>query len=301
MDRAMIKKLSFWVCILALLLSCSLGRKKSEVVSQTAEVAKQTPQAGDVRVREIDGMEMVYVPAGEFEMGSDQQGSNGHPVHTVYLDGYWIDQHEVSNAQFSEFVKASGYQTDAEKGGWGWVSGEKTEASWQHPLGAESSLEGKENHPIVQVSWNDAAAYCKWAGGRLPTEAEWEKAARGGDGRTYPWGNHEPTCDAANFSDCVGGTVPVGSYSAGTSPYGVSDMAGNVSEWVADWFEDEYSLENVSNPIGPETGEARVMRGGSWMFGTDFFGINLVSAYSRVSAPSDNRNTDTGFRCSFLN
>ena len=229
---------------------------------------------------------MVFVPAGEFIMGSpeDEGLDNEHPQRTVYLDAFYIGKYEVTNRQFSQFVEATGYTTDAEKAGWGWAwTGEDWEevegADWRHPQGPGSSIEDEMDHPVVQVSWNDANAYCQWAGVRLPTEAEWEKAARGTDGRKYPWGNSAPDGSKLNYCDvnCELGwkdssvddgyayTAPVGHYEAGKSPYGAYDMAGNVWEWVADWYDaDYYSKAPDRNPQGPDSGEKRVLRGGSW-------------------------------------
>jgi formylglycine-generating enzyme required for sulfatase activity len=229
---------------------------------------------------------MVFVPAGEFIMGSPEgEGlDNEHPQRTVYLNAFYIGKYEVTNRQFSQFVDATGYSTDAEKSGWGWAwtGGDWKEvegADWRHPRGPGSSIEDKMDHPVVQVSWNDANAYCQWVGKRLPTEAEWEKAARGTDGRTYPWGNSAPDGSKLNYCDvnCELGwkdsstddgytdTAPVGHYEAGKSPYGAYGMAGNVWEWVADWYEaDYYSKAPGRNPQGPDSGEKRVLRGGSW-------------------------------------
>jgi sulfatase modifying factor 1 len=229
---------------------------------------------------------MVFVGAGEFIMGSPEgEGlDNEHPQRTVYLDAFYIGKYEVTNRQFSQFVEATGHTTDAEKAGWGWAwTGEDWEevegADWRHPQGPGSSIEDKMDHPVVQVSWNDANAYCQWAGMRLPTEAEWEKATRGTDGREYPWGNSAPDgsklnyCDVnceqawkeSNVDDGYADTSPVGHYEAGKSPYGAYDMAGNVWEWVADWYDAEYYGEaSDRNPQGPNSGEKRVLRGGSW-------------------------------------
>ena len=231
---------------------------------------------------------VVFVPAGEFIMGSPEgEGdANEHPQHTVYLDAYYIDKYEVTNEQFSQFVDATGYTTDAETAGWGWaltgaVWEEVEGADWRHPQGPGSSIEGKMDHPVVQVSWNDADAYCQWAGVRLPTEAEWEKAARGAYGREYPWGNSAPDGSKLNYCDVncefdrkdssvddgYADTAPVGHYEAGKSPYGAYDMVGNVWEWVADWYgydADYYSKSPERDPQGPDSGELRVLRGGSW-------------------------------------
>jgi len=274
-------------------------------------------------------MAMVYVPEGNFTMGStdsqvsqleSQYGCDGcfddeKPQHTVYLDAFWIDKTEVTNAMFQAFVSASGYTTDAEKGGVAWVfdpnSGSWSEvsgANWLHPRGPSSSLNDLQNHPVVQVSWNDAAAYCDWVGARLPSEAEWEKAARGTDGRTYPWGNQNPAGDRLNFADAnlnvdwadktinegYQFTAPVGHYPRGASPYGALDMAGNVWEWVADWYAENYYADSLSsNPPGPASGDSRVLRGGSWVN----LGYVVRSAYRGRGVP-DYRHGNIGFRCS---
>jgi serine/threonine-protein kinase len=231
----------------------------------------QTLGVVSTQINPIDGAEMVYVPAGEFLMGSDEYAdSDEAPEHTVYLDDYWIYKYEVTNEQFAAFVAETGYVTTGEErdgswvyqdGGWNWTDG----AYWAEPKGPGSTVNGKENYPVIHISWYDAAAYCEWAGGRLPTEAEWEKAARGTEGQTYPWGDESPNCNLAQFSDCPGDTVPVGSFPEGASPYGALDMAGNVWEWVADWYDEDYYQNSPSqNPTGPASGTYRVFRGGSW-------------------------------------
>ncbi len=273
---------------------------------------------GSTMIWEKDGMEMVYVPAGEFLMGSpDGEGEDDeHPQHTVYLDAFWIDKTEVTNAMFAKFVESESYQSTVEKSGCGWVYlPEKKDwncvsgADWRHPRGPDSDLSGLDSHPVVQVSWFDAKAYCQWAGKRLTTEAEWEKAARGTDGRTYPWGNEWDvhTTKRLNFTDkninfdwsdkeADDGyqyTAPVGSYPAGASPYGALDMAGNVWEWVADWYDGNYYANSPSrNPTGPDSGDARVLRGGSW-FNFGYF----VRAAFRVRDVPDIRGDFVGFRC----
>ena len=246
-----------------------------------------SPTATPTAVPPTDLTGMVFVPGGEFIMGSAEGEGDGdeHPQRTVYLDAFYIGKYEVTNEQFSQFVDATGYSTDAEKEGGSWVStGEGWKqvegADWRHPRGPGSSIEDKMDHPVVQVGWNDADAYCQWAGVRLPTEAEWEKAARGTDGREYPWGNSAPDGSKLNYCDVNCGSVwkdssvddgyadtaPVGHYGAGQSPYGAYNMAGNVSEWVADWFDaDYYSKASERNPPGPDSGSYRVLRGGSWL------------------------------------
>ncbi len=233
------------------------------------------------KVSPKDGMVMVYVPAGEFRMGSDIYDDE-KPEHRVYLDGYWIDKTEVTNRMFRKFVKENGYQPE---GIW-----------WR--AASDENIEGEDKHPVVNVSWNDAVAYCQWAGRRLPTEAEWEKAARGTDGRKYPWGNEAPKWGLANIwdrgADGYEYTAPVGSYPEGASPYGVLDMAGNVWEWVADWYDENYYDKSpAKNPAGPTTGELRVVRGGSWL--SCVWDIRSADRY--WFNPSSYRHNG-GFRCS---
>jgi formylglycine-generating enzyme required for sulfatase activity len=252
---------------------------------------------------------MVGVPAGEFIMGSpDGEGADDeHPQHAVTLDAFWIDHTEVTNAQFEQFVQATGHRTDAETWDGGWVCdssgscGQVEGADWRHPEGPASDIRERTQHPVVQVSWNDARAYCDWAGARLPTEAEWEKAARGTDGRRYPWGNQDATCEYAVMNDGTGNSCgqgdkawPVGSKPAGASPYGALDMAGNVWEWVADWYAaDTYAHSPQQNPTGPGTGDGRGARGGSWTHDLDF----ARSAYRGGWGNPDARLYIYGFRC----
>jgi formylglycine-generating enzyme required for sulfatase activity len=189
---------------------------------------------------------MIHIPAGEFEMGGQPGDENQQPPHRVYLDDFYIDQHEVTNAQYAQFMQATGH---------------KPPALW----GDEGFNQPRQ--PVVGVSWEDAAAYCTWAKKRLPTEAEWEKAARGTTGYLYPWGN-DFIYGQANIivpGDGYKYTAPVGSYPAGASPYGVLDMAGNAAEWCADWYAADYYRHSPGiNPPGPESGKYRVVRGGSW-------------------------------------
>jgi formylglycine-generating enzyme required for sulfatase activity len=237
--------------------------------------------AGPVQVRDKDEVEMVFVPAGEFLMGShDNRGrmyDDEKPQHKVYLDAFWIDKTEVTNAQYKKCVAAgkcqsSNYADDARFNG--------------------------DAQPVVGVSWNDAKTYCEWAGARLPTEAEWEKAARGTDGRLYPWGNGPDTCEYAVTNDGSGDGCgqggkawPVGSKPRGASPYGALDMAGNVLEWVADWYDGSYYARSPGrNPTGPDSGESKVLRGGSWLG-------HIRSDRRNEDHPDTTLSTLYGFRC----
>ena len=255
---------------------------------------------GSTIVSEKDGMVLVYVPAGEFIMGSGDGEADEKPIHTVDLDAFWIDQTEVTNGMFSEFVQETDYQTDAEKAGWSYVfngsSWDKVNgADWHHPTGLGIKILA-DNKPVIHVSWNDALAYCEWADRRLPTEAEWEKAARGTDARTYPWGNESPNADLLNFNSNIGDTTEVGKYPGGASIYGALDMAGNVWEWVNDWYDKNYYASSPeANPLGPNLldGPVRVLRGGSLYDNDDY----VRSAYRNWNLPASTYYF-FGFRCS---
>ena len=210
-------------------------------------------EAGDATVSAADGMEMMYIPAGTFTMGSYGGEADEMPEHDVTLDAYWMDRFEVTNAMYGECVEAGACDSPDNGGSY-------TRSDY---FGTAAFAD----YPVIHIDWSDAEEYCTWAGRRLPTEAEWEHAARGDDGRMYPWGIDFPTCTLANYWGCEGDTLPVGSLPEGASPYGVMDMAGNVFEWVADWYdEDAYSLSLGSNPVGPSSGSDRVFRGGSWQY-----------------------------------
>jgi formylglycine-generating enzyme required for sulfatase activity len=291
---------------------------------QRAEVTIDIELLGPAKVvKGDDGAEMVLVPAGEFRMGSTREevdrtiaecrkhSSNPSeaqcrdwferelPQHRVLLADFYIDRYETTNALFEAFVRATRHQTTAEREGnggawqqkdgkWQWlnVSG----ASWRAPYGPGASA--PSDHPVVQVSWHDAEAYCKWAGKRLPTEAEWEKAARGADARRYPWGE-EWAAVRANGNMTVKAPRPVGLYPGGVSPYGVHDMTGNVYEWVADWFDASYYRRSPErNPKGLDSGTMRVLRGGSWRFSP----LSLRTASRHGSTP-DYRTNRIGVRC----
>jgi len=277
-----------------------------------------TPAGGTTRLADADGMRQVAVPAGDFLMGSalldPLRLGWEKPRHRVYLDAFWIDQTEITNAQFAHFVEVTGYLTDAERAGASLVFDPTVEqfvlipgASWRRPRGADDAPFAHPTHAVVQISWHDATAYCRWAGRRLPTEAEWEKAARGTDGRRYPWGNQSPAGHLLNYADRTLGvawadqsaddgypfTAPAGSYPTGASPYGALDMAGNVWEWVSDWFDpDYYDYTPVHNPPGPAAGVQKVVRGGGWSSRPR----GLRTAHRDRLAPAQASNL-VGFRC----
>jgi sulfatase modifying factor 1 len=300
---------------------------------------------------------MVWVPGGEFYMGVDMDEFPGHPaqiedaidVHLVYVDGFWMDKTEVTNEQFAKFVAATKYVTDAEKTptkeefpdaapeelkpfsivfkkpntrvnlnehlSW-WDR--RYDANWKQPEGPGSSLKGLEKHPVVHVSYNDAVAYCKWAGKRLPTEAEWEFAARGGlDRKLYPWGNDlnpdgkwmtnvwQGDFPQENTKeDGFVGTAPVGSYAA--NGFGLHDMSGNVWEWCADWYRGNYYRSSPEkNPTGPVEGfdwmerdqklQRRVQRGGSFLCADNYCIRYVVGTRGKGEVTSAQNHC--GFRC----
>ena len=220
---------------------------------------------------------MVLVPAGEFTMGSLGGDPDEQPVRQVYVGAFFMDKHQVAVSQYGRFLEATHQERPPD-----WTAMNKP---------------AYQNRPIANVDWAEADTYCTWAGKRLPTEAEWEKAARGTDGRTYPWGNEPPTRFHANAGKEVfsnrGTLTPVGTLEAGMSPYGIYDMAGNVWEWVSDWYDQDYYKSGpVQNPPGPRKGDYKVVRGGSWGSGTD----DLRAANREVHVPSF-RGFGTGFRC----
>ena len=212
---------------------------------------------------------MLKIPAGKFTMGSNES-KDEKPVHTVYLDEYYIGKYEVTQDQYKNFIVATGHR--------------KPPGNWKP--------EEKADYPVTNVDWSDAAAFCKWAGGRLPTEAEWEKASRGTDGRKYPWGNKEPDFNLLNFNNNIKETTLVGSYPAGATQYGIMDMAGNVWEWCSDWYENDY-YENspAANPKGPKDGLVRSFRGGCFYDVAEY-----VRASNRFMLNPDSRSDNLGFR-----
>jgi formylglycine-generating enzyme required for sulfatase activity len=256
----------------------------------------QTPTStsgvGSSILSEIDGMKLVYVPEGAFQR---LESGGGHYRDEIILNGFWIDQTEVTNAMFIEFLNAEGNQ---EEGGAMWLDAEDADAQIEIVNGEWQAMI-KPDHPVVEITWYGAAAYCEWAGRRLPTFAEWEKASRGEDGNLYPWGNEEPNCTLANYkvlgsnSECRGETSRVGAYPDGASPYGALDTAGNVWEWVADWFgEDYYSNSPSEPPLKPSSGSLRTLIGGSWIW----LPSRLFVWNNRLSIPEGSY-YDGGFRC----
>jgi serine/threonine-protein kinase len=244
-----------------------------------------TPEAGATTISEIDGMPQVYVPAGEFTMGNDAGPADQQPAHSVFLESFWIDRLEVTNAHYALCV-AAGLCTLPEK------TSSITRAQY-------FGLPEYANYPVVYVSWFQAKDYCQWAGRRLPTEAEWEKAARGGDGRVYPWGSDAPDAALLNFRAAgFGDTVAVGNYAGNLSPYNAMDMAGNVSEWVEDFYDPNYyRVSPKDNPTGPaktgcEGGDCRVLRGGNWN-GTP---EDVTTTFRLFYGPGDSRDA-FGIRC----
>jgi formylglycine-generating enzyme required for sulfatase activity len=284
----------FFVCCLILtfiLMSCSSATPtplvivvtatpepptETAVVEPTATLALEPvalagPQSG-TKMKWIDGSTLVYIPQAEFVMGYGFDA----PIHNVSLDGYWIQQTAVTNRMFSQCVSVGSCTSPAQEVG-----------------GPVYSNPEFANHPVVGVTWDQAQAYCSWTQGTLPSEAQWEKAARGVDGKNFPWGDDEPACDLLNFGFCSGATSEVNAFLAGASPYGLYDMAGNVFEWVNDWYSDTYyNTAPALNPPGPEGGQDRVIRGSS--FETD---PKQAASAVRHFGPQDYHNRDLGFRC----
>ena len=254
------------------------------------------PQGKDVQttttvetVKGKDGAPMILIPAGPFTMGSNDGLPNERPEHVVELDAYFIDQYEVTLALYRKFLDAGKHDSP--------------------PTWDDEAATTVGDRPAIGMKWADAEAYCKWAGKRLPTEAEWEKAARGTDARRYPWGSMQPFVDIANYnrglwvseavtlaavtSGLEGMSVRHGLKEGGRSPYGLNHMAGNAAEWVADWYDrDYYQNSPKKNPPGPAQGEKRVLRGGSW---ADLPLALRVSA--RISAEPEFEDRRIGFRC----
>ncbi len=263
----------------------------------------------------VDTTGMVRIDGGEFLMGSDDGFPFEGPPHRVLLDSFWIDETEVTNARFTEFVAATEHVTTAEQLGnsgvflpsnheWVLIDG----ADWRRPEGPDSNIDARMDHPVVHMSWDDAAAYCDWAGKRLPTEAEYEYAARGGlEGAEYAWGDEfNPKSefrantwqgyfpDQDQVRDGFSGVAPVKSFPP--NAYGLYDITGNVWEWVHDWYDPNYyRVSPERNPQGPSQGAEKVQRGGSWLCS-----VNYCQGYrvaSRMKTARDSGLNNLGFRC----
>jgi formylglycine-generating enzyme required for sulfatase activity len=227
----------------------------------------------------VDGMILVYVPAGLFLMGSTGGFGDEQPQHTVTLDAFWIDRTEVTNAMYAQCVQAGACQ--------------RPRRNSSNVVDTYYVNEQFADYPVIYVTWDDAQAYCQWAGRRLPSEAEWEKAARGTETAIYPWGNGPADETLANFGYHLHDVSAVDAYPAGASPYGALDMAGNVMEWVADWYSPDYYAQSPeANPTGPGAGDRHVLRGGSWIYTAN--GIRSAYRYSQTVEFSDYQ---AGFRC----
>jgi iron(II)-dependent oxidoreductase len=228
----------------------------------------------DIRLQsthnEVSGM--ILIPAGEFIAGNDEGEESEKPARKVWVDAFYIDKYEVTNSQFREFVRSTNHRP---------------------PVFLYQKRLGVDNQPVVGVSWYDAVAYAKWTGKRLPTEAEWEKAARGIDGRKYPWGTVWDKEKNNSAESKMMQPAPVGSFPGGASPFGVMDMAGNVWEWTADWFVNNYyTFAPSKNPKGARFGTTRSVRGGSWVESPEL----LTTSYRKGVLPTL-RTSNTGFRC----
>jgi formylglycine-generating enzyme required for sulfatase activity len=239
----------------------------------------ETLGIGSTQTSTKDGMSQVYVPAGVFTMGSDSGQSDEKPVIQVQLSAFWIDTTEVTNAMYNKCVR---------------------DKICTKPIHLASATiadyftnSSFADFPVIQVSYADAKAYCEWTGRRLPTEAEWEKAARGTEANLYPWGEAAPVCSSVNYLGCQNDTAKVGSYPKGASIYGALDMAGNVFEWVSDWYlQGYYDSSPLVDPIGPADGTFRIARGGAWNSNE-----NGIRTSNRTMLDPNNLSNNVGFRC----
>lgn len=250
--------------------------------STPTETPVPIPSPIELKTNSMDGAEIVLIPSGEFMMGSDQSndpyfwGAEA-PIHPVSLNSFWMYRTEVTQGMYQQCAEEKACPVPAKI---------------NDPVAQQYGTDRFVNHPVVMVTWQGALAYCQWAGGRLPTEAEWEKAARGTDERLFPWGN-DPNADGlANYSSIS--PSEVGSYPAGSSPYGVYDMAGNVLEWVNDFFDaGYYQYSPIENPLGPRSGDRRIVRGGAF----NQNGINGIRTVARASLRPSGTKISVGFRC----
>jgi formylglycine-generating enzyme len=313
-------------------LSCCSGKRRPDDTEQDAIYLDSAPRQ---RARRGATKEMVLLDGGSFKMGTDAnvgfpQDGEG-PVREVILESFYIDIYPVTNRRFRDFVDATSYKTEAEKFGWSFVfEGDfparhyaelvkdtvrgaewwcKVEgANWKHPEGLKSGISRRWDHPVVHVSWNDAAEYAKWAGKRLPTEAEWEYAARGSlEQKLYPWGD-ELTPNGQHLCNIWQGVFPVYNTAedgyTGISPvaayppngYGLYSITGNAWEWCSDWFHPSFQRQSgIANPTGPSTGSARVMKGGSYLCHSSY--CNRYRVAARSSNTPDSSTSNMTFRC----
>lgn len=228
----------------------------------------------------VDGMQLIHIPAGEFLMGSSKYDrdleTNEIPQHSVYLDAFWISQTQVTNAMYARCAAEDACQYSA---------GHAINPRYLDPAYAD--------HPLVYVTWQSAMDYCTWSGGRLPTEAEWEKAARGTEGQKFTWGNTSPMLEQVNANNVVGDTTQVGQFLSGASVYGVLDMGGNVREWVWDWYDPYYyQYSPTDNPSGPVSGEKKVLKGAGY---SDIY--RFVRPANRLAHDPTSPGINRGFRC----
>lgn len=303
-----------------------LGCKRTDTPTRNMTTNTNVSQPNiEKKINPIDGSEMVLIPAGEFEMGidkseipwSNQWEKKWHPNtkwwyedeiprHTVYIDAFYMDTHEVTNKQYKKFVQATGHK---EPEGYGFYKVEGNRATYKRGFKPWADLNYNRNdQPVVCVTWEDAKAYAEWAGKRLPTEAEWEKAARGGlIGKKFPWGDADPDGTKCNFADKNTNfpwsdknvndkyqyAAPVGKYPP--NGYGLYDMEGNVTEWCMDWYNEVYyTISPKQNPTGPSSGKDRVLRGGSWYCNAPYgFRVSYRTFYSDPTRTI----FDVGFRC----
>jgi formylglycine-generating enzyme required for sulfatase activity len=247
---------------------------------------------------------MVFIPPNEFIMGLDDKNCNcpEYPAHKVNLNGFYIDVFEVTNAQYEKFIEANGYNDSTLWTPEGWLFRLKNNINLPKFWYDDNYGLKNPNRPVVGISWYEAYAYAKWKGKRLPTEAEWERSARGNQQSIlkpiYPWGTDEPDLNRCNYgyiygNTLYGGTKDVGSFETGKSPDGIYDMAGNVSEWCFDWYKfDYYSETSSDNPQGPEYGEYKSVRGGSWLYYKRF-----IRTTTRDFAEPNTRSNIIGLRC----
>ena len=309
---------------------CVPSNERAERLAESRYLTEQRPRA---TAGSTD--DMVKLDATRFLMGTETDegfpADGEGPIREVTLDACWIDQHPVTNAKFREFVNAASYQTEAERFGWSFVFHNQLpperyselvddtvaghewwckvqRADWAHPGGPDSSVDVRPDYPVTHISWNDADAYARWAGKRLPTEAEWEAAARGGlEQKTYAWGDdlapggrhmcniwqgEFPVKDTAE--DGYAGPCPVDAF--GANGFGIYSVAGNVWEWCQDWFHPSYHVTATSvNPAGPPSGSSRVMRGGSFLCHRSY--CNRYRVAARTSNTPDSSTINLGFRC----